>query len=47
LALAALIILVHLAGAVYDLDERSISKKKKAIDEVDTAVKNWVSLLSL
>ena len=43
--LTALIIIGHLAGAVYKLDDRSISEKKKTIDDADTEVKDYVSLL--
>lgn len=41
-----LIILERLGRAVYELDDRSISEKKKAIDAADTEVKDWVSLLT-
>jgi hypothetical protein len=41
-AFTALTTLDRFARGVYELDERSVSKKKKEIDEADTEVAKWV-----
>jgi len=46
LVLTVLIILARYGGAIYSLDDRSISDKKKAIDAEDIRVQNWVGLFS-
>jgi len=44
--LTVLIILARLGGAIFNLDDRSISDKKNAIDAEDINVQNWVGLFS-
>jgi hypothetical protein len=44
--LTVLIILEHLGRAGYELEKRTIFQKKKKVDDADTSVQKWVSLLS-